>query len=196
MASISLFLSLLLVYWSMAMASTDQASTSFIRTSCSRTLYADLCYSSLSPYASQVGHDPVLLARFAMNVTVGSLKPLSSYIASALRRTPSSSSDQELAALKDCSELISDATDQVKKSEREVTGLEGLVGTQVTWRIGNAQTWLSAAITDENTCMDGFGDGSGGAGEDVEMEVRQKVKRAEQHSSISLALVNGLVKHR
>lgn len=191
MASIPLLFSLLLASllisepMVMLTVSADQDSTSFIRKSCSRTLYVDLCYSSLSRYAGQVGNDPVMLARFAMNVTIGSLKPLSMYIDSVLHHTASS----EVAALKDCSELISDATDLVRKSEKEVTGLEGMVGSKVKRRIGNAQTWLSAAITDEGTCVDGFGDASGGT---VEQKVRQKVTRAKQLTSNSLAFVNSL----
>jgi pectinesterase inhibitor-like protein len=186
----------LLVFWPMVtlMVSPDQDSTSFIRTSCSRTLYSDLCYSSLSPYKHQVGNDPVMLARFAMNVTTGSLKPLSMYIDSVLHRTTAdASSSREVAALTDCSELIGHATDLVTKSEKEVTGLEGKIGSQVTRRIGNAQTWLSAAITDESTCADGFGDASGGTGDNVEQEVQKKVARAKQLTSNALALVNALV---
>ncbi|XP_078164968.1 pectinesterase inhibitor 9-like [Carex rostrata] len=190
MASIPFSFSLLLVSCSMVTASTNQNSSSFIRTSCSLTLYPDLCYSSLSPYKSQVGNNPVMLARFAMNVTIGSLKPLSMYIDSVLQRT---AADPSSGALKDCKELIGDAIDLVRKSEKEITGLEVMVGSQVNWRIGNAQTWLSAAMTNEGTCVNGFEEvGSGGSGEDVEMEVRQKITRAKQHTSNALAIVNSL----
>jgi pectinesterase inhibitor-like protein len=135
-----------------------------------------------------------MLARFAMNVTVGSLKPLSMYIDSVLHRAAAdASSSGEIAALTDCSELIGDATDLVMKSEKEGTGLEGKVGSQVTRWIGNAQTWLSAAITDESTCADGFVDVSGGTSDDVERKVRKKVMRAKQLTSNALALVNSLV---
>lgn len=98
-----------------------------------------------------------------------------------------------MPALKDCTGLINDATDLVKKSEKEVTGLEGKVGPEVMWRIANAQTWLSAAITDEDTCTDEFdNDGNGGTGEDVE-SVCKKLKRANNLTSNALALVNCLV---
>ncbi|KAF3332435.1 hypothetical protein FCM35_KLT02012 [Carex littledalei] len=189
--SFSLLLVSFLISWSMATASADQNSSSFIRTSCSRTLYPDLCYSSLSPYKRQVGDNPVMLARFAMNVTIGSLKPLSTYIDSVLQR---SAADPSSGALKDCKELIGDAIDLVRKSEKEITGLEVMVGSQVKWRIGNAQTWLSAGMTNEGTCVNGFEEtGSGGSGEDVEMEVRQKITRAKQLTSNALALVNSLL---
>lgn len=200
MASISLLFSLLLtsllISRSMAMTSPDQNSTSYIRKSCSRTLYPGLCSHTLSPYAAQVGSDPVLLARFAMNVTLARLKPLYVRIAYLRRHAaadPSSSGEKAAGALKDCSGLISDAMDLVKKSEKEVTGLEGMVGPEVMWHISNAQTWMSAAMSDESTCTDGFGDGSGGTGEDVVLEMRKKVRRAKQLTSNALALVNCLV---
>lgn len=132
-----------------------------------------------------------MLARFAMNVTIGSLKPLSMYINSVLQRT---AADPSSGALKDCKELIGDAIDLVRNSEKEITGLEVMVGSQVNWRIGNAQTWLSAAMTNEGTCVNGFEEvGSGGSGEDVEMEVRQKITKAKQDTSNALALVNSLL---
>lgn len=197
MAPLLLSLSLLLTGLLIAMTSAGDRSTSYIRTSCSRTLYPELCYSSLSPYAGQVGTDPVLLARFAMNVTLGRLKPLYvdiNYLRSHAAADPSCSCKKTAEALDDCSELISDTIGLVRKSEKELTGLEGMVGPQVTWRIGNAQTWLSATITDESTCTDGFGDGCRGTGDDIEQEIRKKVTTAEQLTSIALALVSGLVK--
>ncbi|KAJ1686862.1 hypothetical protein LUZ63_018252 [Rhynchospora breviuscula] len=195
MASIALFFSLLTSFLftsTMAIASSNQNPTSFIRSSCSRTLYPGLCCASLWPFAGQVGTDSVLLSRFAMNVTVSRLKPLSAKISSLRRRAslaPLSSGGVVTSAMKDCGGLISDAADLVKKSEKELTGLEGMVGPEVTWRIANAQTWLSAAITDEGTCTDEFGNGDG---EEFE-RVRKKVKRAEQLTSNALALVNCLV---
>jgi pectinesterase inhibitor-like protein len=115
-----------------------------------------------------------------MNVTLARLRPLSVRIAS-LRNGGT-------GTLKDCSGLIIDATDLVRNSEKEVTGLEGKVGPEVIWRISNAQTWLSAALTDEGTCTDEFDE----AGEDVEV-LCKKLKRAKQLTSNALALVNCLV---
>ncbi|KAJ4750841.1 Plant invertase/pectin methylesterase inhibitor superfamily protein [Rhynchospora pubera] len=195
MASIALFFSLLtslLFTSSMAIASYNQNPTSFIRSSCGRTLYPGLCYASLRPFAARVGTDSVLLSRFAMNVSASRLKPLSDKIFSLHHRAslaPSSSGGIVTSAIKDCDGLISDASDLVKKSEKELAGLEEMVGREVTWRISNAQTWLSAAITDEGTCSDEFGNGGG---EEFE-RVRKKVKRAEQLTSNALALVNCLV---
>jgi pectinesterase inhibitor-like protein len=185
----------LLLSYSMAMASAEQNWTSYIHESCSRTLYPGLCYTSLSPYADRVGSDPVLLARFAMNVTLARLKPISRSIASlrtGAAPAPSYSGNGAMAILKECSGLVSASVDLVKKSEREVTGLKGKVGPEVMWRISNAQTWLSAAITDEVTCTDEFDNGKGGAGEDFEL-VCKKLKRAKKLTSNALALVNCLV---
>lgn len=194
MASISLFFSLLtslLFSCSMAMNS-GQNRTSYIRTSCSHTLYPGLCYASLSPYARRVGSNPVLLSRFAMNVTLARLKPLSVRMASLRHRaalSPSYSGNGGTPTLKDCREFISHATDLVRNSEKEVTGLEEKVGPEVMWRISNAQTWLSAALTYEETCTD---EGSGETGEDVE-QLCKNLERVKQLTSNALALVNCLV---
>lgn len=76
----------------------------------------------------------------------------------------------------------------------EIGKLEAAVGPEVAWRVSNAQTWMSAALTDEFTCEDGFeGVGGEGEGERVKVEVRRGVRRVERYTSNALALVNRLV---
>ncbi|CAN6200539.1 unnamed protein product [Urochloa humidicola] len=57
------------------------------------------------------------------------------------------------------------------------------------WHLSNVQTWCSAALTDENTCLDGL---SGGRGVDpgTRAAIRGKVVEVAQVTSNALALVN------
>lgn len=92
-------------------------------------------------------------------------------------------------------DTLRNAGDQTWQSGSEIGKLDGgggvVVGPQVAWRVSNAQTWMSAALTNEETCTDGM--------EEVEAEGRVKadvvsrVGRAKQYTSNSLALVNSLV---
>ena len=89
---------------------------------------------------------------------------------------------------------MADAADLVKQSVEEIERLETAVGPEVAWRVSNAQTWMSAAITNEDTCMDGFSGGGGtGGGGGVRDDVCGRVLRARMFSSVALALVNALV---
>ncbi|KAJ3674136.1 hypothetical protein LUZ60_006128 [Juncus effusus] len=208
MASVSLFSFFLISlfiprYTAMAMeaspsSSTSTNSTAYIRTCCARTLYARLCYATLSPYSPRVQvNNPAQLARFAMNATLARLAPISARIAVLRSRAAADSASypdhRQANALKDCKGSISSATDLIRNSEKEMNGLEEMVGPEVTWRIGNAQTWLSAAMTEEETCTDGFEGGRSGG--DAGVEVCRKVKKVKQLTSNALALVNGLVNY-
>ncbi|CAI0404411.1 unnamed protein product [Linum tenue] len=56
--------------------------------------------------------------------------------------------------------------------------------------LGNMQTWVSAALTDEDTCVDGL-EGSAMNGK-VRDEIRRRVVWVAQLTSNSLALINRL----
>lgn len=94
--------------------------------------------------------------------------------------------------MKDCIENMGDTVDTLSHSVREL----GQVGRQdFVWHMSNVQTWVSAALTDENTCLDGFSgrfmDGN------VKAAIRRRVVNVAQVTSNALALVNRFAsKHR
>ncbi|XP_074562176.1 21 kDa protein-like [Curcuma longa] len=178
--------------------------TLFIRSRCNLTRYPDLCFASLSPYAAAVDGSAPELARVAANVTLARLRGFRAHVA-ALRRA-GAARGRAAAALRDCSEQLGDAADQMCHTHNELRGLEELVPTEVEWRVSNAQTWMSAALTNEESCSDGFneaaaafaygGVGSGGSGFDVKTDICGRVRRVKQYTSNALALVNSLVSGR
>lgn len=89
------------------------------------------------------------------------------------------------AALADCIECFGDAVEELHSSLRELQRLEN--GT-FEYQMGNVETWVSAALTNEDTCLDGFGGYKG----KVVGEVRAKVLNATYFTSNALALVNNL----
>lgn len=102
---------------------------------------------------------------------------------------------REYAAIKVCLEEVEDSLDRVNKSCREMKGLGRAKGTDFTWRMSNVQTWVSAALTDETTCMDGFAgrvmDGK------IKRSVRAQVEGVAHVTSNGLALINSFVaKHK
>lgn len=60
------------------------------------------------------------------------------------------------------------------------------------WHLSNVQTWVSAALTDTNTCLDSL---SHNAGPTVRTAVRKRVVEVAQVTSNALALVNRLAPH-
>lgn len=175
----------------LAPMSPDENATEFIHACCVHTRYPDLCFTSLSSYSSAVRRSPVQLARLATNVTLARLCALRAHV-SALRRAGAGAPGRETAALRDCAEQLGDAADQVGRTAAELRGLEALVGMEVAWRVSNAQTWMSAALTNEDTCSDGFREMGGGTGS-IRTDVCRRVGRVKQYTSNALALVNSLV---
>ncbi|XP_008802489.1 21 kDa protein-like [Phoenix dactylifera] len=172
-----------------APASCGGNSTEFIRTCCGATRYPRLCFNSMAGYASTVQGSPVQVAQLATNLTLDRIGGAALQVA-VLRR---GASGREAAALSDCSEALADAADQARRTAAELAGLAAAVGPEVTWRVSNAQTWMSAALTNEETCTDGF-DGVGPC--PIKAEVCRRVGRVKHFTSNALALVNNLVATR
>ncbi|KAM0936981.1 putative pectinesterase [Dioscorea sansibarensis] len=173
-------------------ASVDN-STAFIRSSCDATLYRELCFSSLVRYADNVRSDPVLLAWLAANITLGRVRSVSSHV-SSLWRAATSGESREFAALRDCADTLADAAQLAKNSASEIGRLaRAETSPEVGWWVSNAQTWMSAVLTNEDTCTDGFAQVGPGP---LKADVCRRVSSAKKYTSNSLALVNKLVSSR
>lgn len=181
------FLSLFLL--STAAATSKNTSIDFIRQSCGKTLYPSLCYSSLAEYASAVGQDGVKIAVAAANVSLLKIHDATS-LASAFQP---SSAGRLRGALRDCVDTLRAAADLTKQSVAEMVklGYASKTGGSggIAWEVSNAQTWMSAAMTNEDTCMDGFDGVTTGRGAKAMCDHVGGVKK---YTSNALALLNVL----
>lgn len=111
-----------------------------------------------------------------------------------LCRTPSFKR-REYLAIKDCNEVLSNSVDRLAQSVKELGRAGHAVASEdFMWKMSNVQTWVSAALTDETTCLDGF---SGRAMEGkVKRLIRFKVVHVAQVTSNALALVNQFAEKR
>lgn len=174
--------------------SSISASTDFIKSKCTSTDYPNLCIASLFPYTSAINDNPVHLVDAALNVSLSSACTISALMA---RLKPSSL--QEAEAVSDCVELLKDTVSYLRQSLREMDGLKGR-GKEVAEQINDVQTRVSTALTDESTCMDGFGSNDGGQIDvaakltrwRVEGAVRGGIVRLAQLTSNALALISCL----
>jgi pectinesterase inhibitor-like protein len=156
-------------------------------------MYVATCYDTLIPYGCAFGTNPVRLARAATDVSAARLRALSALAKeSAARGQP----QQGVAyyALRDCASTVSSAARLSKQSAAELAGLDAAGGNatvaQVRWAISNAQTWLSAAMTNEVTCAEGLAPW-GGASAAAKALVDGAVA-AMQSTSVALTMVNGM----
>ncbi|KAK4437081.1 Pectinesterase 1 [Sesamum alatum] len=148
-----------------------------LKTVCAVTRYPDSCFSSIAPLNSPPSNNPLRffnLSLHASSLEVSSLKNLLT--------EPTAE-----PAMKDCAELFDDAASQLRRSvELICVGSGEKVLTEMT--ISDLQTWISAAMTDQETCLDGLAEtGSTALG-----EFKLKVQKSQEYMSNTLAILNNI----
>ncbi|CAL9249018.1 unnamed protein product [Arabidopsis halleri] len=176
----------------------------FIRTSCNATLYPDVCFTSLAGYASAVQDSPARLAKLAIGVSLSQAKSTAAYLSKLSRSAAVTSAARysgdghqtASAVIRDCVSNVEDAVDEMRGSLRQLRDMNGRGGVTAARRsvetfrfqMSNVQTWMSAALTDEDTCTDGFEDmDEGGL---IKTTVCDRLEEVKRLTSNALALVN------
>ncbi|XP_021725740.1 21 kDa protein-like [Chenopodium quinoa] len=180
---------LILSILSIATFAASAAATStnnFIKTKCSSTAYPTVCVQSLSSYANKIQKSPRQLAQTALIVSLAKAHYAKAYVAHLAHS--SGLRPKESGSVKDCLEVIGDTVDKLSKSVHEFqTAVRGR-SRDFLWHMSNVQTWASAALTNENTCVDGFKDQN--ANGKVQNAIEVQLKGVMQCTSNALALVN------
>ncbi|KAF6174677.1 hypothetical protein GIB67_008732 [Kingdonia uniflora] len=101
---------------------------------------------------------------------------------------------KESQVVKDCLDNMGDSVDQLSKSILELGNMRNGNSASFLWHMSNVQTWVSAALTDESTCVDGFADHA--LDGKVKAAIRGRVVYVAQVTSNALALVNNFATRR
>ncbi|KAL6007922.1 hypothetical protein ACLOJK_033427 [Asimina triloba] len=160
-------------------------STEFIRTSCDMTRYPQLCFKSLSSHATDIQKSPKHLAQVALRVSLEAARSTSAM----LLKLPAGRhlKPREAGATSDCIKTVGDSIDQLQQSLKEMGRLSG---PEFQMRMNNIKTWVTAAMTDDDTCMDGFA-GKAMDGE-VKAMVRSRIVHVARLTSNALAFISNL----
>ncbi|KAG2301732.1 hypothetical protein Bca4012_059969 [Brassica carinata] len=160
----------------------------FIRTSCNVTLYPDLCFNSLAGYASAVQNSPARLTKLAIGVTISKAKSTALLLSKLSRST---------AKVKDCASYLKDALDEMRDSLRTLRNISRGIGTTAAvpssvemfrFKMSDVQTYMSAALTYEDTCTDEYEEMDEAGG--TKTSVYDRVNNLKRLTSNALALVN------
>ncbi|GLT25671.1 hypothetical protein SLA2020_007870 [Shorea laevis] len=123
---------------------------SIIKSSCSSTLYPELCLSTLyaaSDAASKI-QTPEDVIEISLNMTIATVQQ--NYLAiKKLNSNAVGLTKRERTALKDCLELVDETLDELNKCDGEVHE-------SVQQHAEDLKSLLSAAMTNQETCLDGF----------------------------------------
>ncbi|KAK8931446.1 Pectinesterase 3 [Platanthera zijinensis] len=139
MAAHLLLIPLFLPFISFAHSASTTPS-SLVITSCAHARYPDLCVHTLAPSAART---PSALAVDAVSAAASSAHNAVSFLRSLPSPPP--------PAVRDCAEQLSDSRDQLSRAAAEIRRLRP---ENSRWQLDNALTWASAALTDDDTCLD------------------------------------------
>lgn len=159
----------------------------FIEASCRSTRYPSLCVKCLSGYANKTQHSPFQLAQVALFVSLDKARRARAYMMEVAGNFKDVS-DQTHQDIGDCLEQIDDGVDRLAQSIQELRRMNHEGGeSDFTWHMSNLNAWLSGALTDATTCLDGF---SGREMGKLKATIKGKVLNLAQITSNALALVN------
>lgn len=159
----------------------------YVQEACSVTRYQDICVRSLASYSNKAKRSPSRWARAGVSVTLADVKFVSQYL-DTMRRRSHIRGKRNRAALADCVECIHDALDSLHKSLGVLRRLS--VG-GFNEQMSDVLTWLSAALTNEDTCINGFDSRRGRSNKQIK-RLCDKVQNASYITSNALALVDKL----
>ncbi|KAG8074654.1 hypothetical protein GUJ93_ZPchr0006g41292 [Zizania palustris] len=158
------------------------AASDFIRKSCRATQYPSVCMQSLASYGKPPPRSPRELAHAALSVSADKARSASAYVGQLC------GPGRVSGPVRDCLENMGDSVEHLRDAAQELGGNMGRAGSPgFKWHLSNVQTWCSAALTDENTCLDGL---SRGVDAGTRSAIRGKVVEVAQVTSNALALVN------
>ncbi|XP_023756045.1 pectinesterase inhibitor 9 [Lactuca sativa] len=168
-------------------ADTNITPLDFVKTSCKTTRNQALCVNSLSSYAGSIQGSDQQLAKAAIAVSLNNAKSAAALV-SKLAAT-SKLKPQEYQALKDCVNNMASCVTSLTQSVQKLRKMGQFKGKNFDWHMNSLQTWVSSALTHQNTCAGGFSDSSmNGKVKDV---LNKKMTSVTQITSNALALVNG-----
>lgn len=158
----------------------------FIKTSCNSTLYPALCYKYLSSHSSTIKTDSVKLCNTALTVNLKAANKTSALVTSMAKKGGLRPSEK--AVIEDCNEEIDDCVDELRKASNVLDNLRDALNKED--QMADIKTWVSAAMTDEDTCMDEFEENN--VRESVKNKIKKSIVDLRKITSNSLALINRL----
>lgn len=154
-----------------------------VKEACSVTRYKNLCIHTLSQFSNTAGRTPSKWARAGISVTIDEVKNVQAYLKKL--KTRGNMKGRNKVALLDCIETFGFALDELHKS---LGVLRRLSKKTFSTQMGDLNTWISSALTDQDTCLDGFE----GKNEKQIKLLQNKVQNVSCITSNALALVNKL----
>ena len=165
----------------------NSAAEDIVHSSCVHASYPSLCVRTLSTYSGPTITNRRELAQAAVKISLSHARAAAKKLA-AVRETVGKK--RVKAAVVDCVEMIGDSVDELSRTLGALKHLRISGGSvnEFRWQMSNAQTWASAALTDDDTCLDGFQ----GIDGEIKSEVKEWMTKVARVTSNALYMINQL----
>ncbi|KAL2229175.1 pectinesterase inhibitor 3-like [Sesamum indicum] len=149
-----------------------------VHRSCLHATYPAICVRTLSSHG---GAAATLreLAQLAVKVSLARVRKASDFLSHK-----KGSGRREQGALSDCVEQMGDSVEELSKTLAALQHLRH--DADFRWQMSNAETWVSAALSNEDTCLDGFKEMDG----EIRSDVHRKIMNVARVTSNALYLIN------
>lgn len=163
---------------------------SSLKAVCGVTQYPNSCLSSISSLPNSNTTDPELLFKLSLRVAADELSNLQK-LPSKLKANVKESRVQK--AIDVCAAVFDDALDRLNESisSLETAGDGGKILSPS--KIGDVETWLSAALTNQETCLDALDELNSTAAREILGDLRTAMKNSTEFASNSLAIVTKIL---
>ncbi|KAL3825471.1 hypothetical protein ACJIZ3_021500 [Penstemon smallii] len=150
-----------------------------ITKSCIHASYPNICLRTLSSYG---GAATTLtdLAQASVKITLSQARDTLNFLSNLKDK----SNGREQGALADCVDQMGDSVEELSKTLSALHHLRR--GDDFRWQMSNAETWVSAALTNEETCVDGFKEIDG----KIRSDVRRRITNVARVTSNALYIIN------
>jgi pectinesterase inhibitor-like protein len=176
-------------------SSNDQSSpnhrakpTQAISRTCSKTRFPTLCINSLLDFPGSTAANEQQLVHISFNMTH---RHISKALFASSGLSYAVANSKVRAAYEDCLELMDESVDSIRMSMDSLTTMSSTLSRadELSTVAGSedVMTWLSAALTNQDTCLEGFEDISG----TVKDQMVDNLKDLSELVSNSLAIFSG-----
>ncbi|CAI9280862.1 unnamed protein product [Lactuca saligna] len=164
---------------------TASSAHSIVKSACSSTFYPELCYSTVTSHPDVTTKVKNLknVIELAVNITVSAVEE--SYFRIKKLTTRKTLTEREVTALHDCLEMVSETLEELHDVVKDLK--EYKLKGSIKQHAIDLKTLMSSAITNQETCLDGFS--HDGADKKVRKELEKGEKKVEKMCSNALAMI-------
>ncbi|CAI9280868.1 unnamed protein product [Lactuca saligna] len=161
------------------------AAHAVVKSSCSATLYPELCYSTITSHPDMTKKVKTQkdVIELAVNITTTAVEH--SYFQIKKLTTRKGLTQRQITALHDCLEMVSETLDDLHDVIKDLE--EYQTKKSIKQHADDLKTLMSSAITNQETCLDGFSHDE--ADKKLRKSLEKSERRVEKMCSNALAMI-------